>query len=104
MDCTEHVEDRGLTLPCALPTDADLSPAAAAVRATLLHGLATKEAFSEGLAKCQRTIDTWIAQGLPTVRVGRQVFIPVGEAKAWLLKSSARNTAPRGRGRPRKAA
>ena len=83
-----------------------LSPPAAAIRATILDGLATVEDFAAGVDKCKRTVDQWIAQGMPTVYVGRTPYIPITEARAWLLKPSTKQSPPRRPGRPavRKAA
>ena len=102
MECTEH--DQTFALPSALIDSTTLTPSAAAVRAAMLDGLTTVEAFAEGVDKSKRTIDTWIAQGMPTVRVGRSVYIPLIAARAWLLKPSSTKPAPRGAGRPHKAA
>jgi len=102
MDCIEQIAERGVLLSStAIPSAGDLSPSAAAVRAALLDGLTTVEAFAEGADKSKRTVDAWIAQGMPTVRVGRTVYIPIAEARAWLLKPSTRNASPRKPGRPR---
>ena len=105
MECTEHASNSVLSLPGAgAPLDPDLSPEAAAVRAALLNGLATVPAFAEGVDKCKRTVDDWIARGMPTVYVGRTPYIPISEARAWLLKPSTRNASARKVGRPRKIA
>lgn len=102
MDCTEP--DQTFALPNALIDTTKLTPAATAVRAAMLEGLTTVEAFAEGVDKSKRTVDAWIAQGMPTVRVGRTVYIPILEARAWLLRPSTTKPAARSVGRPRKAA
>lgn len=105
MDGIQHETEQTFALPCALvPSAPDLSPSAAAVRAALLDGLTTVEAFAEGAGKSKRTVDEWIARGMPTVYVGRTPYIPITEARAWLLKPGTRCAAPRKAGRPRKAA
>ena len=80
------------------------SPEIAAVRAALLDGLASKADFAAAIGKCERTVNMWIAQGMPTVRVGRTPYISIVEARAWLLKPNARRADARKPGRPRKAA
>jgi hypothetical protein len=106
MDCTEPHETGAISLRDALSADSNLSPAGAAVRNVLLEGLTSVRAFAEGVDKCERTVNQWIAQGMPTVYVGRTPYIPIAEARAWLLKPRSRCAAARKPGRPatRKAA
>ncbi len=105
MSYTDTAADTSFSLPePAGLHDPDLSPSAAAVRSALLSGLSTVEDFAAALNKSKRTVDQWIADGLPIVRVGRTPYVAVADARAWLLKPSARKPEARKPGRPRKAA
>jgi hypothetical protein len=101
MECAEPQNDAAVVFPDA---EGELSPEVAAVRAALLSGLASKSRFAAAIGKCERTVNMWIADGMPTVRVGRTPYIPIMEARAWLLKSSSRQPEARKPGRPRRAA
>lgn len=41
--------------------------------------------FARRLGVAKNTVVNWTKQGLPTVRIGRVVRVPVTEATAWLL-------------------
>jgi hypothetical protein len=84
--------------------DTELSPAVAAVRATLLKGLAAKEVFAEAIDKTVRSVDLYISQGMPVEYIGRTPYVQVEAARDWLRARRQRVMEPRGRGRPRKAA
>ena len=99
MECTQPTIS--YDAPDGLLNIAALTPAAAAVRAALLDGLTTVEAFAEGVGKCKRTVDEWIARGMPTVYVGRTPYIPINQARDWLLKPGSRCAPPRKVGRPK---
>lgn len=100
MDCVTSTQDRATLIPMA---DND-EPSVAAVRSRLLEGLTTVASFAAALNRSERTIYDWMAKGMPTVYVGRTPFIPIMDARSWLLKPSTRNSPPLKVGRPRKVA
>ncbi|HUN44130.1 MAG TPA: hypothetical protein VMU81_27880 [Acetobacteraceae bacterium] len=52
-----------------------------------------------------RTVLRREAEGLPVVKIGATKLYPIAQVRAWLLaQAEKRQTEPRGRGRPRKAA
>jgi hypothetical protein len=87
----------------AVNEGAKVSPAVAAVRASLLDGLTPVEVFAAAVDRSPRQIKTWITLGLPIVRVGKTPYVQVRAAREWIMRRSAPPEAPR-RGRPRKAA
>jgi hypothetical protein len=72
-------------------TDEGLTPAAAAVRAKALDGLAPFKDFAQGLGKCERQAQNWAAEGLPVVRIGRTRYVPIDAGLRWVF---SRNTTP----------
>jgi hypothetical protein len=64
-----------------------LSHGAQVVRQALMDGLVKVTDFAAGVGKSERTVYRWIADGMPTVYVGSTPYIPVAEARAWLVKS-----------------
>ena len=79
-------------------------PDAAAIRAQVMEGLAPVMVFAEAVGRSKRTVDAWIAQGIPTAYIGNTPYIQVAPAREWLLKPRVRQPAARSPGRPRKAA
>jgi hypothetical protein len=47
---------------------------------------ATLQAYAARLCVSQRSIRNWIARGLPSMRMGSVLRIPVNEADRWLLE------------------
>jgi excisionase family DNA binding protein len=45
---------------------------------------ATVDGFAERLAVCRSTVKSLLKKGLPHVRIGRAVRIPIERADAWL--------------------
>jgi hypothetical protein len=80
-------------------------PAVEAVRTELMDGRAGVQDFAQGINKSPRSVWAYIAQGMPVEYIGRTPFVVVKPAIEWLRKRKvSRLAAPRGRGRPRKAA
>ena len=61
------------------------------------------EFFAAGVNKKRRTIEKYIAQGMPAFRIGRKPYVVVEKALAWLKARGERDLAPRRLGRPKKA-
>jgi hypothetical protein len=80
-----------------------VSPAALALREKILDGAAPVEQFAEAVDRSPRTVFSWIAQGLPTVYVGRTPYVLVVPGRDWLLSRRSK-VPPRRPGRPRMAA
>ena len=78
--------------------------AAVAIRAKMLEGRAHVQVFAKAIDKTERTVFSYIAAGMPTEYIGRTPCIVVDPALEWLRSRRRRQTDPRGRGRPRKAA
>ncbi len=79
----DTVELRGLAL--ALLADAEVRDAlrvALAAEGGRPH--ATARQFAGRWSVSVRTVHYWIAQGLPVVRVGRVVRLPLVEGDAWV--------------------
>jgi hypothetical protein len=76
----------------------------AAIRSRLLEGLAEVEPFAEAVGKTPRTVQLWMQGGMPVRHIGRTPYIPIEEAREWLLSRRLleRQSSPRGPGRPRK--
>lgn len=87
-------------------TDSSLpiSPDAATIRAKMMAGRAHIPVFAEGIDVSGRTVFAYIAQGMPVEYVGRTPYVLIDPALEWLRSRRQRQTDPRGRGRPRKAA
>jgi excisionase family DNA binding protein len=49
----------------------------------------TIAAFSRRWGVSRRTVCNWLLAGLPTVRLGRLVRIPLADADAWIVASAA---------------
>ena len=99
MDCTKTHDAR-----TTAPAIAIEPPQIDSLRAQLLDGLASVPTFSAAIGRSERTVYNWIERGLPTFHIGRTPYIPIVEARAWLLKPSSKNSPARAPGRPRKAA
>jgi hypothetical protein len=39
--------------------------------------------FAGDVNRCERTVQRWIGQGLPVIRVGSTVYIDPAKARAW---------------------
>jgi hypothetical protein len=86
-------------------TEPNASPAVQAIRDELMKDLASVPNFAQASHKSERTIFSYIAQGMPVEYIGRTPFVVIRPAIEWLRKRKvSRLEAPRGRGRPRKAA
>ena len=78
--------------------------AVAAIRAKMLDGRAYVPVFAKAIDKTERTVFSYIAAGMPTEYIGRTPCVVVDPALEWLRSRRQRQTEPRGRGRPRRAA
>jgi len=76
------------------------------IRQKALRGIAPLKVFAKGVDKTPRTIHNYISQGLPVVYIGRTPYPKIEEGIEWLRsrRDVSGQEAPRGRGRPRKAA
>jgi hypothetical protein len=81
--------------------DAEISPLARAIRDQLMDGRAPVKDFATGINRSPRTVNAYIAQGMPVEYVGKTPYPVVADAIAWLRSRRQRNTLPRGRGRPK---
>jgi hypothetical protein len=52
----------------------------------------------------ERTLMRWEGEGLPVIRVGKMRLHDPAAVRGWIVSHQSREEAPRGRGRPRKAA
>jgi hypothetical protein len=59
-------------------------PTVEAVRARLFEGLVSVETFAAAANRTPRQVHSWIAQGLPIVRIGKTPWIKVEPARDWL--------------------
>jgi hypothetical protein len=79
------------------------SQAVASLRAKLMEGIASVPIFAEASDKTERTIFSWIAEGMPVTYIGRTPFVVVDPALEWLRnRKHRRKGEARGRGRPKK--
>ena len=85
-------------------SDAEVTPAVAAIRATLLAGLASVEDFGAATNRQPQTVRDWIRQGLPTQHVGNTAYVVVEPAVSWLRSrhSERVRVGVRGPGRPKR--
>jgi hypothetical protein len=72
------------------------------IRRRTFDGLAEVEPFGAGINKKRRTIEKYIAQGMPTLHIGRKPYVVVDNALAWLKARGERDLEPRRPGRPKK--
>lgn len=79
------------------------SNAADALRQRLFEGMVPVPTFAAAVNCTTRTVSTWINEGLPVHYVGRDPYVIIEPARAWLLARRKRRREPRGRGRPRKS-
>jgi hypothetical protein len=80
------------------------SPQVRGIRDQLMAGRASVPIFAEGIGKSDRTVWSYIAQGMPVEYIGRTPVVVVTPAIAWLRNRKTRGVqGPRPRGRPRKA-
>jgi hypothetical protein len=70
-----------------------------AMRAQLFAGTADKPQMCEILDVSERTLERYVAAGLPFCRLGNQRRFPIQQGRDWLL-NNVRSRAPRRRGRP----
>jgi hypothetical protein len=83
--------------------EAHISPLVQEIRTALMQGLASVPEFALATGRCERTIWTYLGQGMPVEYVGRTPFVVITPAIEWLRRRKIRPPAPRGRGRPAKA-
>jgi hypothetical protein len=57
---------------------------------TITAGWLTLPDFAAQLGRSPRTIARYIDQGLPIIRVGRQVFVDPSAARLWFTEGSPR--------------
>lgn len=81
-------------------------PAVTDIRDRLYKGRAALAVFAEAMGCSERTISSYIQQGLPVEYIGRKPLIVIEQAVEWLRNRRRKDAMPppRGRGRPRKAA
>jgi hypothetical protein len=71
---------------------------------SLLQGLLTEKQFAAETGWGYRTRLRREAQGLPVIRIGGTKLYPADRVREWILSHlRQQQTAPRTRGRPRKA-
>jgi hypothetical protein len=76
---------------------------AAELRAELLAGYARIDVAAAAFGKSQRTVMRWIERwNLPTIRIGRVVYLNIQKAKPIMLGEAPALPPPRPRGRPPK--
>jgi hypothetical protein len=65
-----------------------------------MQGRASVPDFAAGIDKCTRSVNGYIAEGMPCDYIGRTPYPIVDEALEWLRNRKKRLSPPRGRGRP----
>ncbi len=71
-------------------------------RAELYAGI-VDDGGAKAILECsQRTLERYIAAGLPHLKIGAKRLFVIKSARSWLV-AHERSRAPRGRGRPRRA-
>jgi hypothetical protein len=66
--------------------DPDLDPSAAAARSEVLGPYRyTVPTIAKALNKTPRTIESWLAKGMPRLKVGSTVYISAADARDWLI-------------------
>jgi hypothetical protein len=83
----------------------EITSDAEAVRARLLEGTIPVNVYAQAVGRTERTVRSWIVEGLPVLRVGNTPHVLEEPAKQWLLQRSLSARLPPARrpGRPRKA-
>jgi hypothetical protein len=83
----------------------EISSDAEAVRSRLLAGTVPLATFAQAVGRTERTVRSWIVEGLPVLRIGNTSHIILERALDWLRKRStnAGRLPARRQGRPRKA-
>jgi hypothetical protein len=71
-----------------------------AIRERLMEDLAPVALFAEAAGKCERTIYSYIVQGMPAEYIGRTPYVVVSRAIPWLRNRRQRDLEPRRKGRP----
>jgi phage terminase Nu1 subunit (DNA packaging protein) len=71
---------------------------------SVVAGLQSREETARQLGVHTKTISRWEDDGLPVIKVGKLRLHDPAEVRRWILTHQSRPEAPRGRGRPRKAA
>jgi hypothetical protein len=74
-----------------------------AARAELYAGIVDDDGAKTILECSQRTLERYIAAGLPHLKIGAKRFFVIKSTRSWLM-THERSRAPRGRGRPRRGA
>jgi hypothetical protein len=75
----------------------------AELRAKMLEGRASIPTFALAIDKTERTVRTYVAQGMPCDSIGQTPYVIAEPAIRWLRNRRHRNQEPRPRGRPRKS-
>jgi hypothetical protein len=85
---------------------ANMSPEVEAIRAKLMEGVTSVPNFAVAVDRTERTVFTWIADGLPVIYIGRTPFVQIEPGRDWLRSRRRRRAQPDvpKRGRPRKTA
>jgi hypothetical protein len=65
-----------------------------------MQGRASVPDFAAGIDKSTRSVNDYIAEGMPCDYIGRTPYPIVDEALEWLRNRKKRLSPPRGRGRP----
>ncbi len=64
-----------------------------------------KDGYAKRWLHSKRAVDTWIAEGLPCLRIGtRRVRIVVAEADEWMKRRFGQQRAPRAKAQSKEAA
>jgi hypothetical protein len=69
-------------------TEAEESPAVAAVRHRLMDGLADVGTFAAALGRSRRRVQQLLAEGLPHIHYGQKPYVQIDAARAWLIARS----------------
>lgn len=73
------------------------------IRRQVFADLASVADYAAALGKCERSVWSYIRQGLPVTYIGRTPYIVLSKAAAYWAGRAHEHTTPK-RGRPRKQA
>ena len=79
----------------------DSSAEVAAIRATVMADIAAVHEYGAAIGKTERSVWTYVRQGLPVTYIGRTPYVVLSKAAAFWSDRAQQRTTPKV-GRPRK--
>jgi len=77
-------------------------PHVTALQAKVFADLATVEDYAQAVGKTERSVWTYIRQGLPVTYIGKSAYVVLSKASQYWVSRTRQRQEPRRPGRPRK--